>query len=702
MSLHKNRFVFGSAIVALCLFLLPSHKQEEGMFPLNYLNEAALQEAGMKLSAKEIFNPGGVALTNALVKVGGCTGSFISDEGLVITNHHCVYGGVADLSTGSQNYLENGFVAQSKEMELPIDMPCRITMSYEDVSARVLDSIDDKTPANVRAEKIRANIKKIREVESKKTPEYSVEISEMFVGKSYTLFRYTLITDVRLVYAPPVTIGQFGGDLDNWEWPRHNGDFSMVRAYVGPDGKPAPYSKNNKPYKPAKHLKINAKGTKENDFIFIMGYPGRTFRHESAPYMAYQQDFQLPYIQQWYAWCIEQMEKRSEGNVDKQLAFAGTIQSLANVEKNYRGKIQGIKRTGLVQRKFQDEASMQTFANQQNLHPSVIGELNQTWSKKSALAEKRTVYSFLLNQSNPVLAAARIQQSRDAIAAAKDNTEIDKIKKNLAGFASNFEIIDRDYELDVLAELLKRISKFKDLKPLIGKSSIDQWISKWRKSEKLLDTNFVHRTNTEKLMKHQGLAMSLYQFLKDDIRNTEKEWEGIENELKSMMPKYLDLKEQFKSGQFIPDANSTLRLTYGYIKRFSPNDGELHLPYTTLRGVWEKANTKPDYRLPAVVADNLRVENVPAYFKDPVTGEVIVCFLYNLDTTGGNSGSPVLDAEGNLIGVNFDRSFSATINDYAWNEQYSRSIGVDIRYVVYVMKYVGKADHLLAEMGVSI
>lgn len=702
MSLHKNRFVFGSAIVALCLFLLPSHKQEEGMFPLNYLNEAALQEAGMKLSAKEIFNPGGVALTNALVKVGGCTGSFISDEGLVITNHHCVYGGVADLSSGSQNYLENGFVAQSKEMELPIDMPCRITMSYEDVSARVLDSIDDKTPANVRAEKIRANIKKIREVESKKTPEYSVEISEMFVGKSYTLFRYTLITDVRLVYAPPVTIGQFGGDLDNWEWPRHNGDFSMVRAYVGPDGKPAPYSKNNKPYKPAKHLKINAKGTKENDFIFIMGYPGRTFRHESAPYMAYQQDFQLPYIQQWYAWCIEQMEKRSEGNVDKQLAFAGTIQSLANVEKNYRGKIQGIKRTGLVQRKFQDEASMQTFANQQNLHPSVIGELNQTWSKKSALAEKRTVYSFLLNQSNPLLAAARIQQSRDAIAAAKDKTEIDKIKKNLAGFASNFEIIDRDYELDVLAELLKRISKFKDLKPLIGKSSVDQWISKWRKSEKLLDTNFVHRTNTEKLMKHHGLAMSLYQFLKDDIRNTEKEWEGIENELKSMMPKYLDLKEQFKSGQFIPDANSTLRLTYGYIKRFSPNDGEVHLPYTTLRGVWEKANTKPDYRLPAVVADNLRVENVPAYFKDPVTGEVIVCFLYNLDTTGGNSGSPVLDAEGNLIGVNFDRSFSATINDYAWNEQYSRSIGVDIRYVVYVMKYVGKADHLLAEMGVSI
>jgi hypothetical protein len=268
MSLHKNRLVFGSAIVAMCLFLLPSHKQEEGMFPLNYLNEAALQEAGMKLTAKEIFNPGGVALTNALVKVGGCTGSFISDEGLVITNHHCVYGGVADLSSGSQNYLENGFVAQSKEMELPIDMPCRITMSYEDVSARVLDSIDDKTPANVRAEKIRANIKKIREVESKKTPEYSVEISEMFVGKSYTLFRYTLITDVRLVYAPPVTIGQFGGDLDNWEWPRHNGDFSMVRAYVGPDGKPAPYSKNNKPYKPAKHLKINAKGTKENDFIF--------------------------------------------------------------------------------------------------------------------------------------------------------------------------------------------------------------------------------------------------------------------------------------------------------------------------------------------------------------------------------------------------------------------------------------------------
>ena len=702
MSLHKNRLVLGSAIVAACLFLLPSHKQEEGMFPLNYLNEAALQEAGMKLTAKEIFNPGGVALTNALVKVGGCTGSFISDEGLVITNHHCVYGGVADLSTENQNYLENGFVAQSKEMELPIDMPCRITQSYEDVSSRVLEGIDDQTAANKRAEKIAENIKKIREEESKKTPEYSVEISEMFVGKSYTLFRYTLITDVRLVYAPPVTIGQFGGDLDNWEWPRHNGDFSMVRAYVGPDGKPAPYSKDNKPYKPAKHLKINAKGTKENDFIFIMGYPGRTFRHESAPYMAYQQDFQLPYIQQWYAWCIEQMEKRSEGNVDKQLAFAGTIQSLANVEKNYRGKIQGIKRTALVQRKFQDEASMQVFANAQNLHKGVIGELSQTWSKKSALAEKRSIYSFLLNQSSPVATAARIQQIRDALATAKDAGETAKLKSGLNEFAKNYSIIDKDYELDVLAELLKRISKFKDLKPVLGKSTVDQWISKLRKSEKLLDTQFMHHTNADKLLKHQGLIMSLFQYLKEDMRATDKEWAGIENELKSIMPKYLDLKEQFKSGQFIPDANSTLRLTYGYIKRFSPNDGEVHLPFTTLRGVWEKANTKPDYRLPAVVADNLRVENVPAYFKDPVTGEVIVCFLYNLDTTGGNSGSPVLDAEGNLIGVNFDRSFSATINDYAWNEQYSRSIGVDIRYVVYVMKYVGKADHLLAEMGVSI
>jgi hypothetical protein len=410
---HKLRFLSITATTVILLGIISGHKFDEGMFPLNYLNESSLQKAGLKMNVKDIFFPGEVALASALVKVGGCTGSFISPEGLVITNHHCVYGAVASLSTNEHDFLENGFVAQKKEEELPISMPCRITESYEDVSSRVLQGINGSIDPSSRSKIIAGNIQKIVEEEKSKNPELTPEVSEMFVGRSYMLFRYFTITDVRLVFAPPVTIGQFGGDLDNWEWPRHNGDFSMVRAYVGPDGKPAKYSKNNIPFKPKRHLKINTQGTKEGDFVFILGYPGRTFRHESAPYLKFQQEKQLPLIQNWYSWYINQMRSLSEGNNAKFLAFAGEIQSLENVEKNYRGKMQGLTRTGLVGEKWADEDAMHQqyqgsigFSDTARFPSNaIIPGIRKIWERKTELADNRFAFMFLINQSNPYFLA---------------------------------------------------------------------------------------------------------------------------------------------------------------------------------------------------------------------------------------------------------------------------------------------------------
>lgn len=697
-------------LVLTVALLLTSHTKEEGMFPLNYLNEEQLQGAGMKLKAMEIFNPNGVSLTNALVKLGGCTGSFISQEGLIITNHHCVYGGVANLSSSEHNYLENGFVARDKTQELPIDMPCRITQSYEDVSTRVLKGIADNTDPTARAMAIGANIKSIIAAEKAKTPDLSVEISEMFTGKSYTLFRYFLITDVRLVFVPPVTIGQFGGDLDNWEWPRHNGDFSIVRAYVGKDGKPAKYSKDNVPYKPAKHLKINAKGTKEGDFVFILGYPGRTYRHESAAYMKFQQEIQLPETQKFFKFEIDLMRSISEGNESKYLAFAGNIQSRENVEKNYRGKLQGLMRTNLVMHRSEDEAAMQNMiAGNSSMgdYKSVIPKLNELWDQKKTIANARYTYSWLSNESNPFYAAQVLCIAEEQLDTAKNkafrNTVLTQLQKSIA---ANYSIVDVEYEKELLQELLTRLLPLNPaLKDVLGKLSPKQWVEKIVKKDKLFDTSWVNktvRTKPMELVEYEGPMVKLFEKLLPDIQAKENQWGTLDNSIKALMPLYLDVKQKFKTTQFIPDANSTLRLTYGYIKRFSPNDAEIDMPYTTLRGVFEKANTAPDYRLPAMQADNLKVNDIPAIFKDPETGEVIVCFLYNLDTTGGNSGSPVMDANGDLIGVNFDRSFTATINDYAWNDKYSRSIGCDIRYVLYIMKYVGKADNVLQELGIDI
>jgi len=685
-----------------------SATKDEGMFPLNYLDEKALQNAGLKLTTRELFSPGEVSLANALVKVGGCSGSFISSEGLIITNHHCVYGGVADLSSADNNYLENGFVAKDKTQELPIQMPCRITQSFEDVSAKVLQGIDKDLNPVARATAISDNIKKILAEENVINPELTMEVSEMFVGKSYMLFRYLLIPDVRLVFAPPVTIGQFGGDLDNWEWPRHNGDFSMVRAYVGPDGKPAPYSKNNVPFTPKRHLKINANGTKEGDFVFIMGYPGRTYRHESAPYLKFQQDIQLPTIQKWYSWYIRQMKTLSEGNESKFLAFAKEIQGLENVEKNYRGKMQGLMRTGLVDQKINDEAMMMKLSETKNDEAIklAIPKLQSLWARKTELAAQRYHYQFLYNQSGPFYAAQSIRQFKSTINKSNEENKKKTITAFVSAMRQNYAVIDKTLEISVFKELLPKINDNRKVKLKVnGKLPIAQWIDQNAKKDKLFDTAFVFgllRNNPEKLLNYQSGLTKLFDEVEEESMRIEYEWSLIDQEIKAIMPVYLDLKQEYKNGQFIPDANSTLRLTYGYIKRYKPNDAEIHMPYTTLKGVFEKANTAPDYRLPSIVADKLRIKDIPAVFKDKETGEVAVAFLYNLDTTGGNSGSAVLDANGNLIGINFDRSFTATINDYAWNNQYSRSIGCDIRYVLFVVKYVGQADHLLKEIGINI
>ena len=647
-------------------------------------------------------------MANALVKVGGCSGSFISSEGLIITNHHCVYGGVADLSSADNNYLENGFVAKDKTQELPIQMPCRITQSFEDVSAKVLQGIGKDLNPVARATAISDNIKKILAEEKVINPELTMEVSEMFVGKSYMLFRYLLISDVRLVFAPPVTIGQFGGDLDNWEWPRHNGDFSMVRAYVGPDGKPAPYSKNNVPFTPKRHLKINANGTKEGDFVFIMGYPGRTYRHESAPYLKFQQDIQLPTIQKWYSWYIRQMKTLSEGNESKFLAFAKEIQGLENVEKNYRGKMQGLMRTGLVDQKINDEAMMMKLSETKNDEAIklAIPKLQSLWARKTELAAQRYHYQFLYNQSGPFYAAQSIRQFKSTINKSNEENKKKTITAFVSAMRQNYAVLDKTLEISVLKELLPKINDNRKVKLKVnGKLPIAQWIDQNAKKDKLFDTAFVFgllRNNPEKLLNYQSGLTKLFDEVEEESMRIEYEWSLIDQEIKAIMPVYLDLKQEYKNGQFIPDANSTLRLTYGYIKRYKPNDAEIHMPYTTLKGVFEKANTAPDYRLPSIVADKLRIKDIPAVFKDKETGEVAVAFLYNLDTTGGNSGSAVLDANGNLIGINFDRSFTATINDYAWNDQYSRSIGCDIRYVLFVVKYVGQADHLLKEIGINL
>src|SRR5690606_9301164 len=284
-------------IVILAGFHFSAGPRDEGMFPLSDLDRAGLRQAGLKINEADIYNPGHVGLVDALVRVGGCTGSFVSPDGLIITNHHCAFSAVQLASTPANDYLKNGFVADTRQKEIQAQgLTIRITDSYEDVSDRILQAVSTiKDPA----ERIR-NIQELqrqiaREAEDQ-DPTIKAEVSEMFIGKSYVLFRYKTIEDVRLVYIPSQNIGEFGGETDNWVWPRHTGDYAFLRAYVAPDGSAAAYSPNNVPYQPKNHLKVNPQGVEEEDFVFILGYPGRTFRHRPAQYITYQEQYLLPYV----------------------------------------------------------------------------------------------------------------------------------------------------------------------------------------------------------------------------------------------------------------------------------------------------------------------------------------------------------------------------------------------------------------------
>ena len=388
-----------SLLIVISFAFIPS-RPDEGMFPLSDIKNINLNEKGLKISVDEVYNPNGVSLVDALVKIGGCTGSFVSNEGLIITNHHCVFGIVSDASTVENNYLDNGFLAETREKELPAKgLTCRITDSYEDVSTEVLEAANTEEDISKRTTAISKKIKEIIEREEKKDSTIKAEVSEMFVGEQYVLFRYKTINDVRLVYVPPRTIGEFGGESDNWVWPRHNGDFSFVRAYVAPNGSSAKYSEENVPYQPKKFLQVNANGVNEEDFVFILGYPGRTFKHQPSQFLMMQEKYQLPYVQDIFSWLINLYEKRGENDPEFALSIVGEIQGLANTEKNYRGKMQGLERLNLIQKKQDEEKQLQQFIDSdpklKEKYGTVLSEIDEVYKDAFATGRRNLVLMML-------------------------------------------------------------------------------------------------------------------------------------------------------------------------------------------------------------------------------------------------------------------------------------------------------------------
>ncbi len=703
--------------LTLLLLIACSLHAEEGMYPLSEIKNLNLKELGFNVSVEELYNQNGVSLITALVNLSGCTGSFISENGLILTNHHCSYSAISRASTVENNFLENGFSATSLKDEIEAKgITAKIIESYRDVSDEVLTAIKDIKIDSERRKAINEKIKEISERETNTENSITAVVAEMLPGKSYVLFLYKTIYDVRIVYAPPQSIGNFGGEEDNWVWPRHTGDFTFLRAYVSPDGKSEKYNEENIPFKPKKWLNININGLKENDFAFVLGYPGRTFRHQPAEFLKYQNNYLLPLVVELNGWLIDQHEELSIHNDSLKLEYAPVIKSLANTYKNFKGKLLGIKRLSLITKKIDEESKLIDFIKSSNLgneYSSLFTQFEEIYTNKYKYVEGEiiterllrfsTIYNgleFILNYKKEIS-----KPDKDRLSAFQEKN----LDKSLSTFYSSFGKINFDLEKRIFTKVFEKFSELGinyDIynyipNTLADKNIIANWTTNilpnsiyFKEGDKLLDKSI-----EELIALNDSLIIicNAFKSYKDMIKTNNESFDGANSRL---LPLLVDAKMKMENKKFIPDANSTLRLTYGRVKGYTPADATYYKPFTTLSGIIDKSYRGDIYKIPQKLYElNNTKQNDRFFSKD--LNDVPVAFIYNMDTTGGNSGSPVLNANGELIGLNFDRAFEATINDFAWSSDYSRSIGVDIRYVLYITKNLGNSKHLLKELNID-
>jgi len=696
---------------------------EEGMYPVSEIKTLNLTDKGLIISPSDIYNPKGISIVNGICKVGGATGSFISEHGLIITNHHVAYGAIQAASTPEHDYITNGYYARTGKDEIPAKgYVVRITDSYKDVSEEVLSAATKDMTFQQRAEAIEKKIKKIVADAEKSHPGKRAAVSEMFPGKTYVLFIYTYLKDIRLVYAPPRAIGNFGGEIDNWMWPRHTGDFSLLRAYVAPDGSPALYSKKNVPFVPKKVLKINPKGAKENDFVFMLGYPGRTYRNRTSSFFDYEYSYYMPWIADYYQWEINLMEKMSKKDRATAIKLATKIKWRSNTMKNYRGKLLGIKRLNLIDKKKKEERILQQFIENKNdlrdKYSSLLKDIDGVYKEMSSCSDRELILRYL--RSSPFLISTAFKIYEGSRELMKD--DIDRkspyMKRNIKrtedsikrGFDNFYEPADKAIltELLLKAAALPEEKRIKAVEKIAGKldrtKSINNFVEHLysgtaiRDAKTALDAMY---SSPDKNAVFQDPVLAFVSDLYPEYERLEKIQKSRKGKLDQLLASLMDVKKLFLKKNFIPDANGTLRFTYGRVEGYSPKDAVWYMPFTTLKGITEKSTGEFPFDTPKHLLDLIKMKQSQTFVNSQLK-TVPVDMLYSTDTTGGNSGSPIFNAKGELIGINFDRAFEATINDFAWSKDYSRSIGVDIRYVLWILKEFSGAESILKELNIQI
>lgn len=706
-------------LLAFVLLGLPSWADEGMWIPmlLKKYNIEDMQKAGFKLTAEDIYNINQASLKDAVVGLGFerspffhfCTGEIVSDQGLVITNHHCSYSMIQAHSTLEHNYLRDGFWAKSLKEELTNPgITASILVRMEDVTEKIRAAVNDGMDEVTRAKKIKEVCERL-EAAAVEGTNLKANIKPYFNGNQYFMCVFKIYRDVRLVGAPNSAIGKFGGDTDNWMWPRHTGDFSVLRIYAGPDNEPAAVSPSNVPYKPARSFKISARGIKEGDFTMVFGYPGTTKEYLTSFAIDQVAEVENPHKVKIRTAKLNVINAAMESDELLRIKYSAKAASVANAWKKWQGEIKGLERFRTAEHKRELEQRFDAWANASGKKQYV----GLTARYKELYGARRDYILASAYASEAGLGGAEVLgliASLDKAFETYGETEDKEAFKNrLKEFARAFY---KDYDAETDSRILK------EMLALYNNGGLaEEWIpEEVRAAGDDLTGKLFHKsifTSQERLeafidnLSPKAIAKArkepLYRMM-TGIQTMAKEkimprLSEIERELTMLNRTWVaGLMEMQPDKVFYPDANSTLRVAYGKVAGYEPRDGVYYLPYTTLSGIMEKDNPAIyDYDVPQRLKDLYHAKDFGPYAQD---GDVPVCFVATNHTTGGNSGSPVLDAEGNLIGVNFDRAWEGVMSDMQYSAEICRNIAVDIRYVLFIIdKYAG-ARRLIEEMDI--
>jgi hypothetical protein len=710
--------------------LAPLSRADEGMWLpmfIDRLNYEDMKEHGLQLTAEEIYSINNSSLKDAIVMMGGgfCTAEIISSKGLILTNHHCGYDAIQEYSTPEDNILDNGFWAKTHADEIPIEgLYVSILDRMEDVSARVLNGITDQTTPGDRDKIVAANLSEVKngfELASNQR----VSVKSFFYGSEYYAFVYTDYHDVRLVGAPPQDIGKFGGDTDNWMWPRHTGDFSMFRIYANKENEGAKFSEENQPFVPAHHLPISMEGTPEGSYAMVFGFPGSTDRYMTSYKIQNQLDVYQPAIVKIRSVKLDKLRNDMEADDKVRLQYASKYASTSNYWKYFIGQQEQLKNNKV---KEQKERIEQAFSNWVNEDPTRIAKygnaLSDVQKSQEILREfiiPRTYFFEAIYGADAnkmcykVAGLQQMLEKKENEAKLMNEEQIGQLKEGIAqqaaglsaGLDAHFKDINYATSVKVYGALLELYSK--DVPAKFQGETLSKITKKYKGDfNKFAEEAFARSVLTDKTRMMEYLKDPQAKILEKDpiyqifmetyltyssASNPEAD-EMFENGMRLFVE---GLREMNPDKSYYPDANSTLRLTYGNVLPYEPKDAMYYRHFTTSNGILEKEDPNhSDFEVPEKLINMIKAEDFGPYLD--ADGTMHICFLSNNDITGGNSGSPVVNGKGHIIGLAFDGNWEAMSGDIFFEKNIQRTISVDIRYVLYVIDKFAGASHLIDEM----